>query len=337
MRVLLAGFVVADIVAADLERIAKPGELVLAPRGIKLSVGGHPANIAIDLVKLGVPPESITVASTLGRDIFGEFIVRTLRSYGINLMIEEVGDSTNKNVILVVRGEDRRFHVELSSSTLMKASQIIEALDRVSPDVFYIATGIIGEVDEKLESVLRYAKSLGSLTFVDTVKPVGKSWDFLLRALRYVDVFHCNSSEALELTGAEDLQGAIEGLVAYGVKLVLVTLGEEGAIARNRRCQVRQRAFKVKVIDPTGAGDAFCAGVMYRLARAYGEELRNVDPGYILPSELCEILAFAQAVGAAACTAPGTTAGVSAELVGELVRSQGSRVMSSQEVLELSA
>lgn len=335
MHILLAGFLVADIVAADLERVAEPGELVLAPRGIRLSVGGHPANIAVDLVKLGLPPESITVVSTVGRDIFGEFIVRTLRSYGINLMVEVAGDSTNKNVILVVRGEDRRFHVELSSSTLMRASHVMGALERVNPDIFYIATGIIGEVDERLEDVLKRAKSLGSLTFVDTVKPVGKSWDFLRRALRHVDVFHCNSLEAVEIAGVDDLESAVDCLAASGVKLLFVTLGEGGAIATSRRYRVRQRAFRVEVVDPTGAGDAFCAGVILRLAEAYGERLRSVNVGEIPLAELCEILAFAQAVGASACTAPGTTAGVSRELVEELLRSQASAVMRAQEVVEL--
>jgi len=41
-----------DIVAADLPRISGPGELVYAPRGIELLVGGHAANVAIDLTKM---------------------------------------------------------------------------------------------------------------------------------------------------------------------------------------------------------------------------------------------------------------------------------------------
>ncbi|RLF03885.1 MAG: hypothetical protein DRK00_07925 [Thermoprotei archaeon] len=124
-------------------------------------------------------------------------------------------------------------------------------------------------------------------------------------------------------------------MVASGVKLLFVTLGEEGAIARSRRYLVRQRAFKVEVVDPTGAGDAFCAGVILKLAEAYGGELRGVDVGHISLEKLCEVLAFAQAVGASACTAPGTTAGVSRGLVEELLRSQAGVIMQSQEVVEL--
>ena len=116
--ILLVGFLVADIVVPELDKVAEPGELVFVPKGIHLSVGGHPANIAIDLIKMNFNPRNITLISAVGKDIFGDFIVDTLKRYDFKLMIERVEVPTNKNVILVIKGQDRRFHVEVGASLL---------------------------------------------------------------------------------------------------------------------------------------------------------------------------------------------------------------------------
>jgi len=328
--ILLTGFLIADIVVAGLEKIAEPGERLLAPQGIKVSVGGHPANISIDLVKLGMEPRNVTIVGTVGKDLFGRFIKETLMQYGINVIIDEIGDSTNKNVILVVRGEDRRAHLEVSSSRLLSPQRVIECAQKLRPKLFYVATGMIGEVDSQLEYVLRKIKDLGSPVFVDSVKPIGKTWDFLFPALKYVDIFHCNRREILEMTGEKSLENALENLLKMGIGLLFVTLGGEGAVALTSSFMLKQPAFKIDVVDPTGAGDAFCAGIIYKLTRIYGEKLPLVDVRRIPPETLGEITLFAQAVGAAACTAPGTTAGVSMRKVEELVSSQGRDILRKQ-------
>lgn len=74
LGVLACGFLVADVVVAGLERIAEPGEIVYAPRGVILAVGGHPANVAVDLVKLGADPSSVGVCGAVGGDILEEFL-----------------------------------------------------------------------------------------------------------------------------------------------------------------------------------------------------------------------------------------------------------------------
>ena len=329
-RVLLAGFLVADIVVAGLDRVAEPGGSVVAPRGIRLCIGGHPANISIDLVKLGVRPEDIALVGTVGGDVFGEFIVRELSRHRIRLFVERRGESTNKNVILVVKGEDRRFHVEFSSSLLMEPEMVLRALDEVKPALLYMAVGITGRVDEELASLLAEAKRRGCLMFVDSVHPYGRSWAFLEEAMRYVDVYHCNERELRDFTGVDDLGEALGRVLDLGARLVFLTLGGRGAVAATKRYRVRQGAFRVRVVDPTGAGDAFCAGVIYELLRRYGEGLRALDASKLPASEIAEIVLFAQAVGAAACTAPGTTAGVSLDRVRELLEEQGEEILAGQ-------
>ena len=333
LKVLAGGFLVADIVVADLERIASPGELVYAPRGIVLSVGGHPANVSVDLAKLGVQPDSVGVCGAVGNDFFGDFIIKTLEGYGLKLFIERVPASTNKNVILVVKGEDRRFHVELGASNLLKQETLVQLAERERPEVFYLASGITDLVDARIGEVFERAARVSRITFSDSVQPHGKSWSYILPAFPYIAVFHCNESEAKGLTGAADLEGALRRLLSWGVKLALVTMGERGAVAANRRWVVGQPAFKVEVVDPTGAGDAFCAGVIWRLLELgfSASELSEASG-----EELAALLLYGQAAGASACTAPGTTEGVSRSKVEELVEGQGRSLLRVTKIRSLS-
>jgi sugar/nucleoside kinase (ribokinase family) len=333
LKVLAGGFLVADIVVADLERIASPGELVYAPRGIVLSIGGHPANVSVDLVKLGVQPDSIGVCGAVGNDFFGDFIVRTLGGYGLKLFIERVPASTNKNVILVVKGEDRRFHVELGASNLLKPETLVELAERERPGIFYLASGITDLVDARIGEVFERAARVSRITFSDSVQPHGKGWSYILPAFPHVAVFHCNESEAKGLTGAADLEGALRRLLGWGVKLALVTMGERGAVAANRRWVVEQPAFKVEVVDPTGAGDAFCAGVIWKLLELGFSAGELSEAG---GEELAELLLYGQAAGASACTAPGTTEGVTKAKVEELVEGQSRSLLEKTRIRSFS-
>ncbi|MEM1692494.1 MAG: PfkB family carbohydrate kinase, partial [Thermofilaceae archaeon] len=79
----------------------------------------------------------------------------------------------------------------------------------------------------------------------------------------------------------------------------------------------------------TGAGDAFCAGVILGLLERgwRSEELARCDW-----SDVAQLLLLGQAAGAAACTAPGTTEGVSREKVEALIREQGADLLRATSV-----
>ena len=334
VKVLTCGFLIADIVVAGLNKVADPGEVIFVPKGVRVSVGGHPANIAIDLVKLGMPPNDIGVSGAIGDDIFGDFIEHTLESHGIRLFLQKIKDGTDKNVILVVKDEDRRFHIELSASQRYSPSLILELIEKLRPRLFYLASGILDLVDKNVATIFRKAKELGAITFADVIKPYGKGWDYIIPAMHYIDVFHCNDLEARGIVKAINLEEAIDSLMNLGAKLIFITMGERGAIGASKSLRVYQRAFKVDVVDPTGAGDAFCAGIIYKLIEmgfTRDKEIVDMEEDYVK-----KIMLYAQAVGASACTAPGTTRGVSKEKVRRLIDEQGEEILSRSIVSRLS-
>jgi len=74
-----------------------------------------------------------------------------------------------------------------------------------------------------------------------------------------------NAFELELLTGETDYRKGADLMIELGVKIVAVKLGEKGCFVVNDQEQLKVEPFKVKAVDTTGAGDAFCAGFLYGL------------------------------------------------------------------------
>lgn len=335
MIVTTCGFLVADLIAADMPKLASPGELVFAPEGIQLHVGGHPANVAIDLRQLGLPQRQVSVIGAVGKDILGDFISKTLIDHGVITHLKKLSQGTTKDIILVLKGEDRRCHLDLGASWNLDPNYIKSVVKKEKPYLFYIATGIEKELDEELPEVLETIKDYNCLTFVDIVQPFGKNWDFILPALEQTDIFHCNNLELLSITKKNRKSEALESLAEHGVKLILVSLGSEGIMVGRKGVRpIRQKAFDVQVVDPTGSGDALCAGIIYELVQNENMKLLGKDKEVtrISPKQLSKILLTGQAAGAACVTAVGTTTAVISYNVRKLIEKQAPRILSSTKI-----
>lgn len=318
--VLVSGIAVVDLIASGLERVAAPGGVVFG--AIRHSLGGHACNVSADLVRLGLPKSQLRVVFPAGRDLFGDFLVRELKSEGVRVDPVLVDDTaTSLDLVLVVRGEDRRFHADPGANLRMSSAPVLALLRKHRPRVFYAGgVGLLGKFDTDLAAVLKEAKRLGALTFVDVVFPYRKTWSFLRRALPWTDLFHCNADEAASLTGERNPLRAAAGIRRLGAGSVFVTMGGEGCVARVPGAVVRTPAFSVRVKDPTGAGDAFSAGLIFKIHEAL-KKGRNLD--HLPANQWLDILVHASACGAVCTTGVGTTAALDMKKVKALVGRQG--------------
>jgi len=307
-NVLTCGIAVADIIVSNLSRIASPGEVVFSPVG--LHVGGHACNVSIDLRQMGA--EKVSTAICVGDDPFGEFIESYLREKGVSVHVNKVRAGTSKNVILVEKGEDRRFHADAGANEYLSPSFIRRILKNERPEIFYIGgTGWLGKFDSELGSVCKAAKKMGCTVFCDIIRPHGKDWDYILPAFPFMDIFHCNATEAASITGEKSVRRAMEKISS---KVCLVTSGAGGTLARLPDGWLKMGGYKIKAVDPTGAGDAFCAGVIFKLLKYEGvEEIGKED--------WVDILRYASACGAACCTGVGTTWAVTRGNIKRVMRS----------------
>jgi len=317
-------------VAAGIPRVGEPGEIIYAPQGIEVSVGGHAANVSIDLVQLGQP--DVAATGCVGEDVFGDYLEGELRRRGIVVYSERRDDfRTAKNMVLVVEGEDRRFISELAANTMLSASHVLSSLDDVRPDIFYLGTvGGLKFIDQNLFRVLDAARTLGSLTVVDVIIPEEGGWKHLTEALPLIDVLHCNIHESTALTGKSDPEAAADILIDGGVGLITITSGSRGLTAATENTKLQMPAFRVNALDPTGAGDAFCAGMIHALL---SDSIDREDLPTIPKGILKGILVQGAAAGAVCVTAAGATTAVTRELVDKLIREQGEDIIGDANII----
>jgi sugar/nucleoside kinase (ribokinase family) len=331
--VIVSGIAVVDLIGSGLERVAGPGELAFC--SLRTSLGGHACNVAADLARLGFPKSRLRVVFPAGRDLFGDFLVRRLKDRGLRAEPVVTDKApTSLDLILVTHGEDRRYHADPGANLMMTSGPVLALIRKHRPIVYYAGgVGLLGKFDGDLAAVLREAKRRGALTFVDVVSPHRKSWAFLKRALPWTDFFHCNSDEAAAFVGEREPAGAAASIRRLGAKEVFVTLGGKGAVADVPGATIRVPAFSVRVKDPTGAGDAFSAGL---ILKAHGALVRGLGPDRFSVDDWLETVLFASACGAACATGVGTTTAVEAAKVEALLRRQ-ERALARAAVIETAA
>jgi sugar/nucleoside kinase (ribokinase family) len=324
MRVMAIGTLGVDVLAVELPAIAAAGTVVYTPREIETRVGGHPIDVAIDLVRLGAQPDDVAIAAALGRGIYADYVGSVIEDYELTTFLQTVDDrDVGRNIVLEVRGEDRRFHLDPGANWLLEPAHVSAALAEWQPDVVTVRPGYTG-IDLDLETAL--APAGDALVLLDVMQPhPSRPHGYLDPALRRATIVHCNGFEARVATGAATIDEAVAVFAAHGIELLLITRGEKGAAAYTRSHRITQPGFSVDVVDVTGSGDAFCAGFIHALEGS-GE--------YLDPETLPRLLGAAQAAGAAAATAVGCVEGVSADLVDRLVAEQGDRVLGDTEIIE---
>jgi len=246
--------------------------------------GGTAANLAVALARLGVRPLFVT---TVGSDRFGAALLAELEQENIALHIvpRPAGTATDRCTILVTPGPERTIlwhpgaHLRLGDPL---------PLDRV----FQARIVVIDVEDQALRQFLLdlpahiapRVQLIGPLTHL-TALPAERA----LRTAIQHDVLVGSEAELLAVTGCDQLRTAVETLQQWmplgATRLAAITRGRDGCVLVSEREIVSCPSFAVDAVDPTGAGDAFTAGLIYGLLER-------------LP--LPELGRFANAVGALA-------------------------------------
>ncbi|WP_055047300.1 ribokinase [Devosia sp. A16] len=262
--VAVLGIFVADL-AFRAPRLPLMGETILG-QGFKDGPGGKGSNQAIAAARAGGEARMIT---RIGRDTFGEMAQKAWAADGIDtsaVAIDEelptgaafifVSTETGNNAIIVESGAAAK----LSPADVAAAEQTI-AGSKVLVTQFEqpVETAIAG---------LTLARKHGVITILNPA-PALPVDDAIYALCDYVTP---NETEAATLTGLKveseaDALAAAKELVRRGAKNALITLGEKGALLYGESGTHMVPAFKVpKVVETTGAGDAFNGGFAVALA-----------------------------------------------------------------------
>jgi sugar/nucleoside kinase (ribokinase family) len=295
-RVLCAGILVGDLFVPPLARLPAAGEL-LVTGDFLMQVGGCAANVAVALAKMGVGSR---VVGRVGNDAFGDFLTSALTRFGVDVsFVRRSGTAgTSKTVILPVVGEDRRYVHTLGASAELTLQDVrpgaMAGVEVVYLGGYMVLPGLPpGAVVELFETAHR----AGARTVLDVVLPgdTEASMDDLGSILSRVDYFLPNYDEARHLTGEKDPERQAALFSEAGAENVIITMGAEGLVVRTRTYTRHVAAPRVDVVDGSGAGDGFAAGLIVGMLERWPME---------------RSLAFASEVGALACTALGCTDGI---------------------------
>jgi sugar/nucleoside kinase (ribokinase family) len=272
--------------------LPREGELV-AVDSMPIKVGGCAANVAVDLAKQGV---GVEVIGCVGDDAAAGLVISRLAeaNVGCERIIRTQGKPTSTTVILLVEGQDRRYVHAFGANSAFTVEHVDREWVR-GLRIFYVG-GLLAMPGIKvgpLAELLRFCREHDVATVVDVVVPKEYRGLVELEALLpQVDYFTPNSDEARQLTGEIEPENQLRALLARGAKTVIVTCGASGAVAGRDGKTWKSQAFPTSVVDPSGGGDAYTAGIITGILRGW---------------EMERMLAYAAALGASAIRAVGTT------------------------------
>lgn len=283
--ICVAGNLVVDI-TYPIERWPRQNELTTITEGITRSVGGAVCNVVTDLARMdkSLPLSALGV---IGQDAEGDFILEQLGKYrNVDLsLLGRKGATSFTAVMSDNRTKARTFFQYRGANALFDESFIDwEKIDAELLHVGYIL--LLDALDQedaeygtKMARLLAEARRRGLKTSIDVVTETGDRFRTLVPpALRYTDYCVINELEAQQITGVplrdeseklypENMKEALERMKELGVSTWAVIHCPEGGYGldeENRYVSLSSLRLPEGYIKGTvGAGDAFCAGVLY--------------------------------------------------------------------------
>jgi ribokinase len=265
-EVLVAGSYNAGLTIYG-DRFPRPGETVLGGQ-FEWGPGGKGANQAIGLKRLGI---DVCFAVKLGSDVFGEHARRVLAREGLPEQAIMTGAGPTGIAFILVGADGQNAIMVAPGANLELAGADVAALgDDVlgsGHDCCRIALVQLECRTELAVDIGHWARQRGARCVLNTApaRPLPPE------SLPLFDILTPNETELAALTRYLDIPGdSVEeralGLTRYGVGDVIVTLGERGAVWASEQGVQRFDAYDTEVVDTTGAGDAFTAGLVAGLA-----------------------------------------------------------------------
>jgi|YelNatPaOPRAMG01_1025707.scaffolds.fasta_scaffold34294_3 sugar/nucleoside kinase (ribokinase family) len=295
MDVSVVGELNVDIIMRGINGFPELDKEKLAEEG-RITLGSSSAICAVGLSRLGA---RINFIGALGDDILGEYILRFLSNERINtLRIRRQANFNTGFTVSLTYPENR---------ALITYTGIMEYFTVTDEDIDFITSNsnhlhissffLQKRLQQDIKHLFTEVKEKGLTVSLDPGwDPEDRNWLKLKELFPLVDILFLNEVEAKRLYNSiydkdEDIDTIADSL-SKEINLLVIKLGERGALAVKDGKKYYRGGFKVDVVDTTGAGDAFNAGFLYG-------RLNNYD--------IDRCLLIGNACGALSCTGIGGT------------------------------
>lgn len=258
--IIVIGSLNADLVVRA-PRFPAPGETI-SGEDLAIIPGGKGANQAVAAARQGA---SVAIVGRVGNDSFGPTLIQNLQKNNVNTAHVKTDEAATGTAIIVVDASGQN-SIVLSPGANGKVTPA-----DVASVSFQDVDMLLLQLEIPLESVIRAASLArqNGLRVILNPAPACQLPDSLLAD---VDILVPNESELqlltdIPVTGTASAETAAQVLLAKGVKTVIVTLGEKGALLVTPEQAQHVPAFEVEVVDTTAAGDAFIGGLAAALLK----------------------------------------------------------------------
>lgn len=238
------------------------------PGCVNFSYGGVGRNIAVNMKKMGLDVSMITA---FGNDSFRNLLVEDFRLHHINIENSFFSERYPSSVYLCVLDEEKDLDLAINS---MDVIDEIDDLNFLKEKISLINDHDYVLIDGNLsvESITFLMGQIKSKIVVDGVSSI-KVVKFK-NVLECIDAIKINRLEASALLGVEinsedDLISAGKELVDRGINQVYITDGSNGSFAFQKESYFKFKVDVRNVVNVTGAGDTFTAGVVYGLSNDF--------------------------------------------------------------------
>ncbi len=286
--IVVFGSFVVDLMARS-AHIPVPGETIKSSL-FRMGSGGKGSNQAVACKLSG---GDVAVVTKVGQDSFAQVLYDQYKKIGLPTDYVFVSSQTQTgNALILVDEETSQNAITVTPGACETFTR--DDIEKIKP-LLDKAKFLLVQLEVNLdanEMVVDYAKARGAKIVLNPAPIHSISDEFLRKA----DVITPNEVEAAALSGVaiktpNDAVKAAQALMGKGVKSVVITLGKQGVLAATKG-QIRLfRNYDVKVVDSTGAGDAFNGGLVTALAEG---------------KNLIDACAFANVVSNLAVTRMGT-------------------------------
>ena len=273
-----------------------PGADTIFVDDFTLAVSGAAGAAAVVAAKHGL---RVMAVGGVGHDLMGDWVLKRMSDFNIDTgMMKRCEGYCTSSSIVTTRPNGQRPALHKRGATggfYIEDDEVDRILDT---RILHIGgVGLMDRMDKGRNSeILAEAKRRGCITTLDVFASTPDDLELIKPLLANTDYFMPSEEEAMALSGLADLQSIADFLLEQGAGAVVMTLGADGVMYRDRKgASIDRAAFAVDVVCTCGCGDCFNAGFA---------------TGLHLGKPIEECLSIGQASAAQNATGLGSQAGV---------------------------
>jgi fructokinase len=247
------------------------GELLWDVLPTERLLGGAPGNFCFRLRQLGVPA---LLVSRLGRDLLGDELAEELMAKNFDLSLVQRDLSYPTGTVDVTLTADGNPSFTINKGVAYDNLETTPELLAAAANSSFICFGTLVQRSPKtratIYATLEAASSATKFLDINLRKDCFTA-ETVSESLRRTDILKLNVSEVKVVTELLNLRAstpqdmARDVMQSFGIKTVLITLGEQGVCAVDASgTEITVPGIRVKVADTIGSGDSFAAGFTYK-------------------------------------------------------------------------